>query len=72
MFPVGLYIAGKVEWESLCNLGKVLTSINLIYLLNFPFYCINTSSLVDKCRITTQWMEGSSQRDLRENSGYPS
>ena len=40
-----------------CPLGKVLTYKNLI-LLNFPFYCVNTSYLVDRCRMTTHWMEG--------------
>ena len=57
---VELYIVGKVGWESLCQLGKLLTYKNLIYLLNFPFQCVNTSYLVDKCRITTPCMEGSS------------
>ena len=54
-----LSLAGKVGWESPCPLGKVLTYKNLIYLLNFLFYCVNTSYLVDRCRITTHWMEGS-------------
>ena len=54
-----LRTAGKVGWESPCPLGKVLTYKNLIYLLNFPFYCVNTSYLVDRCRITTHWLAGS-------------
>ena len=57
--PLGLKIAGTVGRDSPCPLGKVLTYKNLIYLLNFPFYCVNTSYLVDRCRITTQWKEGS-------------
>ena len=54
-----MFVAGKAGWESLCPLGKILTYKNLIYLLNFPFYCVNISYLVDRCRITTHWMEGS-------------
>ena len=57
--PLGMFVAGKAGWESLCPLGKILTYKNLIYLLNFPFYCVNISYLVDRCRITTHWMEGS-------------
>ena len=57
--PLGMFVAGKAGWESLCPLGKILTYNNLIYLLNFPFYCVNGSYLVDRCRITTHWMEGS-------------
>ena len=57
---------GRVEIP--CPLGKVLTYKNLI--IKFPFYCINTYYLVEKFRITTQWMSGSSQRDLSKNSGY--
>ena len=53
--PLWLRLAGKVGWESPCPLGKVLTYKNLIYLLNFPFYCVNTSYLVDRCRITSNY-----------------
>ena len=59
-------ISGKVGWESPCPLGKVLTYKNLIYLFNFPFYCVNTSYLVDRCRITTHWMEGSPEGEFQE------
>ena len=44
-------VVGKVGWKSLCPLGKVLTYNNLIYLLNFPFYCIDTPCLMGKYRI---------------------
>ena len=30
---------------------------NLRIKLNFPFYCVNISYLVDRCRITTHWKE---------------
>ena len=43
-----LRTAGKVGWEFPCP-----------YLLNFPFYCVNTSYLVNRCRITTHWLAGS-------------
>ena len=62
--PLWLRLAGKVGRESPCPLGKVLTYKNLIYLLNFPFYCVNTSHLVDRCRITTHWMEGSPEGEF--------
>ena len=68
--PLWLRLAGKVGWESPRPLGKVLTYKNLIYLLNFPFYCVNTSYLVDRCRITTHWMEGSPERGIPQNSKY--
>ena len=68
--PLWLRLAGKVGWESPCPLGKVLTYKNLIYLLNFPFYCDNTSYLVDRCRITTQWMKSSLERGIPKNSRY--
>ena len=32
-----------------CPLDRVLTSKNLIYLLNLQFYCINTSNPMDNC-----------------------
>ena len=44
MSSVELYVAGQAGWKFLCPLGKVLTYSNLIYLLNFPFYCVNTST----------------------------
>ena len=71
--PLGMFVAGKAGWESLCPLGKILTYKNLIYLLNFPFYCVNISYLVDRCRITTHWMEGAAKlnRDSCQNSGPP-
>ena len=47
MSPVELYIAG---WEFISQLDKVLTYNNLIYLLNFPFYCINTSSSSERMK----------------------
>ena len=39
-------------------LGKILTYENLIYLLNFLFYCVNISPLTI-ARITTKRMVGS-------------
>ena len=57
-------ISGEGRVGSPCPLGKVLTYKNLIYLLNFPFYCVNTSYLVDRCRITTHWMEGSPEGEF--------
>ena len=41
---------GNVGWKYLWPLGKVLTYQNLIYFLNFPFDCVITSRLVDKCK----------------------
>ena len=35
-----------------CPLDRVLTYKNLIYLLNLQFYCVNISSLVDRCICT--------------------
>ena len=68
--PLRLRLAGKVGWESPCPLGKVLTYKDLIYLLNFPFYCINTSYLMDRCRITTHWKEGSQRGNSLELQTY--
>ena len=66
-----LKVTQSLGWESPCPLGKVLTYKNLIYLLNFPFYCVNTSYVVDRCRITTHWMEGSlNKRGIPKNSRY--